>query len=276
MNVPPFLENLLLSNEAVFKVATLGLSGQNFIPVPEGKTAVILEIDIQPFFNYVNSNYLQNWEDGVFPGNLFAELIRRMMFQLQIINDSYNTNLSYHNDFAIDWHEPQGGNSSLTVNLKFTGRKDSVFIYTDKGLYFNLIYPYLNNGAITTGISIAYTTPNLAFSPVEQNLPEKPITFYKSNFQDFVAGVNTNAQPGPVYSPINRNTIAPFLLPLNEFFKLQAENTGFAPTSGVSIEIPVNSGEEILFSAFFQLPVINIKYALINKRAADYGLTKGK
>ena len=55
-----------------------------------------------------------------------------------------------------------------------------------------------------------------------------------------------------------------------------AENLFGNPNPNVSIEIPVNSTEQLLFSAFFTLPLINIKYALINKRAEDYGIIKPK
>lgn len=271
MNIPPFLEKLLLSNEAVFKNASLGLSGQNFLVVPKGKTAVILEINIQPFCNFVAEDSLKLWRDGYTDfDQIWKQIIARKFFQLQIINDLYNSYYSFVNDFAVvpSTNEP----NSAGVELKFNGFKEDVFIYTDRGLYFNFIYPYSINDKDSTLISTAYGIPNGNFLPTEQNLPATPITFYKDNFINWVAGVLTNGFT-ETYSPTNRNTASPFLLPLKEYFRLFAQNAPNDQSNLTSIAQPIPTGDTYKHWDIFTQPLLNIKYALLNKRPSDYGLT---
>lgn len=282
MNIPPYLERLLLSNEAVFKNASLGLSGQNFVSVPKGKTAVILEIDVQPFCNLINAQELFQG-DFVLLSDALAASLKRYMFQIQIINDCYSTHLNYNNEFSftpvtVDIGERQGIYSAVQMN--FAGKKDELFIYTDRGMYFNFLYPYLEaqTYVAATGLSISYDPPTSAnFIPVEQNLPKEPVTFNGSNFQNWVKVVLSNpiGNSTRFYSPTNRNTTVPIELQnaLSEYFRLAATNDGYNPNPAISIAMPVGSGEQINFYNLPQLPLMNVKYALLNKRPADYGIT---
>lgn len=267
MNIPPFLEKLLLSNEAVFKNASLGLSGQNFIPVPKGKTAVILEINIQAFCNTGSMFFEGSSYEYI---DWYNEIVQRKMWQLQIINDLYNSYYSFQNNFSITpFYNSTSQAVYASAQIQFTGFKEDVFIYTDRGLYFNIIYPFQPENS--SGISVSYAQPNGNFLPIEQNLPPKNTTFYKSNFIEWVAGILANGST-EVYAPTNRNTATPFLLPLKEYFRLDAENT-VNPSPLTSIKQPINTGDTYSYKDLFTLPLINIKYALLNKRPSDYGLT---
>lgn len=280
MNIPPFLENLLLSNEAVFKIASLGLSGQNFVAVPKGKTAIILEIDIQPYLNAITNDIYTalNGQNGNWM-NACGEIASRRVYQLQIINDNYCSHISYAENFSIIPATSAPGTEnplSATAEFRFDGKKESVFIYTDRGMYFNFLYPYLNQGegVLSPGMSIAYATPTAGnFLPVEQNLPQTPVSFNGTNFQNWVVAVTSNPLGSiRTYAPTNRNTANPVLLPLSEYFKLAAENTGFVADPYISIKQPQSSGDPINFTDLYVLPLVNVKYALLNKRPDDYGI----
>lgn len=280
MNIPPFLENLLLSNEAVFKIASLGLSGQNFVSVPKGKTAIILEIDIQPYLNLISNEIIEalNGQNGIW-NNTCEQIASRRFYQLQIINDNYCSHISYAENFSIVPAVTAPGTGTpitSSAEYRFDGKKESVFIYTDRGMYFNFLYPYLlrEEGVPSPGMSISYATPTTGnFLPVEQNLPKTPVTFNGTNFQEWVIAVISNPLGSiRTYSPTNRNTANPITLPLSEYFKLAAENTGFVPDPYISIKLPQLSGDSLNFTDLYFLPLVNVKYALLNKRPDDYGI----
>jgi hypothetical protein len=285
MNIPPFLERLLLSNEATFKNASLGLSGQNFIDVPKGKSAVILEIEIMPFVNDVSTLFQQFLVTGRIDDNvnpIYESFTRRLMFQLQVINDTYATYFSFQNQFEINWQAltVQDTKDHLLLNFSFNGFKEDVFIYTDRSMYFNFIYPYLETegSGIVPGFGMAIGTPLANFTSSVQSIPNHPITFRGNNTLNFVIGVLTNGLPSAYYSPTGRNIVNGDAAPLREYFQLQADNTPVYPEDvHNSIMQPVVDGEQ--YANFLQLltqPFVNVKYALINKRAADYGLTTPK
>lgn len=277
MNIPPFLERLLLSNEAEFKNASLGLSGQNMVFVPQGKTAVILEVSIEPFCNQITPAVLSLFTSGSLTNsaNAYIQAIRKIHYQLQIINDKYSTYINLANDFeiksdietlAIDDYVRNN-----TVNLQFTGKREELFIYTDRSMYFNIIYPYQENeiDPANSGLSVDYTTPNVGFLPKIQNLPKSPITFNGNIFQDYVVNVQVNSPDVDHYYPVGHQTNPGYSpeLPQMEYLRF------FAGVNQTSIQQPVDSGLNYNWHDLFTLPLINVKYALLNKRASDYGIT---
>lgn len=272
MNIPPFLERLLLSNEAEFKNASLGLSGQNMVFVPQGKTAVILELSIEPFCNAVQQDVLDLITSGYAENdkNPYYQAIRRIHYQVQIINDKYNSHLNFANDFEII----NGYNSQtnvMTMSLKFTGKREELFIYIDRSIYFNFLFPYKENeiGPADTGIIPNYTTPATGFLPKIQNIPEKPVTFYKNTFQDYLVNAEINSAALDHYYSVNHQTNPAFgsELPQMEYLKL------FNAANQSTIQQPLASNTALQWHDLMTLPVINVKYALLNKRPSDYGIT---
>ena len=279
MQIPPYLERLLLSNEAVFKNASLGLSGQNMVFVPQGKTAVILEVSIEPFTNSVGTKFMELITNGVIEENTsttYINAIRRLCYQLQIINDKYATYINLSNEFELQNTQFTQADASekLTqvINLQFKGKREELFIYIDRSLYFNIIFPWkdFEEGGVGTGITPTYTDANNGFLPKIQNLPEEPTTFYKNNFEDYLVRAEINTPGLDHYYPCNHQTNPAFSseLPQQEYFHLVNivnENT---------IRQPVASGVPYAFHDLMTLPLINVKYALLNKRPEDYGITK--
>lgn len=278
MNIPPLLEKLLLSNEAVFKNASLGLSGQNMVYVPPGKTAVILEVSIEPFVNAIdnfagivlNNGLLDN--QGA-PG-AYRQFLRRMHYQLQIINDKYQTYINLADSFTITtipFSAQQGSRTQATcANLQFLGKKESLFIYTDRSLYFNFIYPYKigEEGPDTSGITPIYDTPDVGFLPKIQNLPPNPTTFYKNTNEDYVVNATIYSSGFDNYYPVGHQSSATYpeqpQMEYLRFFNMINENT---------IQQPMPTGTDLDFHDLLKIPFINVKYALLNKRPDDYGIT---
>jgi len=275
MNIPPILERLLLSNEAVFKNATLGLSGQNMVFVPPGKTAVILEFSIEPFVNAVLSSTLTLFGTGQGTGaNSFAvayvDLIKRLAFQLQIINDNYATYFSFHDCFSVV-QSGDGATTRATVQLQFKGKREDLFIYTDNSMYFNLIYPYQVSeiGSDVPGLAAVIGTPLANFLAKLQDLPEDPTTFKFNAFQQFIERIIVLSTGTDSYYPVGHQING---AEFNQQEYLRFYNSGIETT----IVQPRPSGDDIQFGDLCTLPLINVKYALINKRPSDYGITPGK
>lgn len=279
MVIPPFLERLLLSNEAVFKNASLGLSGQNMVFVPQGKTAVLLEVSIEPFVNAVDPSFMDLLTNGYRIENTigaYVQAMRRMHFQLQIINDNYSTYINLSNDFelqnSVSQLEPDFPKISQFLNLQFKGKREELFIYTDRSMYFNLIYPHKTpeEGAAIPGIIPQYADPATGFLPKIQNIPDSPITFNKNLFQDYTIRVEVQSSTLEQYYPVNHQT-NPALSP--EFPQMEYLHF-FNGDNSTTIRQPVATNTDYQFHDLNSLPLINVKYALLNKRPDDYGITR--
>jgi len=279
MNIPPFLERLLLSNEAVFKNASLGLSGQNMVFVPTGKSAVLLEVSIEPFVNSINPKLAELLQIGYISDNdttSYQSALQRLHYQLQIINDKYATYINLADCFEIQntqlETEPNFPKISQVINLKFLGKREPLFIYTDRSMYFNFLYPFKLEeiGANTSGITPDYTTPDVGFLPKIQNLPDTPITFNKNTNQDYLVNAEINSPTLDHYYSVNHQTNPAYATedPQMEYLRFPAG------ANQTSIRQPVASGTTYSFHDLMQIPFINVKYALLNKRPDDYGITK--
>jgi hypothetical protein len=268
MNVPPFLEKLLLSNEAIFKNASLGISGYNMLYVPPGKTAVILEVTIEPFVNVIinaPSILVEGWADQAY--NLFTN---RNNFQLQIINDVYSTHLTINNAFTVS----RPSNNHQAVNLNYNHRKEDLFIYTERSMYFNIVYPFYepDEAAPFTGLSVYFDTPANAFLAKIQNLPDWPVSFNNSPLATLVyrVSVGPNSTGSDQYYPVNHQ-INPGYEP--EYKQQEYLRYRVGSFQEQSVLPPTGFGGEIYSGQLLLIPFINVKYALLNKRPADYGLT---
>jgi len=276
MNIPPILEQLLLSNEAVFKNASLGLSGQNMVLVPPGKTAILLEVSIEPFINTIQNtflNFLTNgWAEDGQP--IYRLALRRMHYMLQIISDNYSTYINLADKLTISQTaiDPSVPRQIAFAGLEFTGKREELFIYTDRSMYFNLIYPFKpgEEGPDTTGLANVYTTPVTGFLPKIQNLPKSGTTFYNNSSEDYVVRTLVNSAGADSYYPVNHQTNPAFSPEFQQmeylrYFNIVNQNT---------IQQPLPSNSEMAWHDLFTLPFINVKYALLNKRAEDYGITR--
>jgi hypothetical protein len=276
MNIPPLLERLLLSNEAVFKNASLGISGDNMVFIPPGKTGVILEVSIEPFINQVNADFMDFLTNGVSNASsdfapAFRAAMRRAHYQLQIINDKYQTYINLNDGLELVVNDEGADRYRGIATLSFTGKREELFIYTDRSLYFNILYPWkeLDEGVFNTGLVPTYDDPATAFLAKIQNLPASPITFNENIVQDYVTKVEVNSPALDSYYPCGHQTNPTFSpeLPQMEYLRY------FAGFNQSTIEQPVPSGNVLQFHDLFTIPFINVKYALLNKRPDDYGIT---
>ena len=283
MNIPPILEKLLLSNEAEFKNASLGMNALNMMIVPEGKTAVILSYEINAFCNaYVNSDV---WVSGVDSntayGSFFSVIIQHILFQMQIVNDKYFTAFTHYPDFTISPYV-KNTDTHPTISLNFKSKSQDLFIYVDRSTYFQLVFqdfeffiPY-------------YGTYQATFENNLQNIPGQPITFKGSpsntNYYSYsvtpgISGISENYNPTRK-EQIEAVTYNSYLLPNGQQEYLRfGTNTGSNNSSLLNpfnaMPVPPGTPDPVVAANMFLMPTINVQYALINKRPTDYGITTG-
>jgi hypothetical protein len=259
------------------------MSGENMVYVPPGKTAVILEFSIEPFVNDISVEAEKLFNAGVNTDNnyedVFTLLKERLSFQMQIINDAYATYFSFHDSFSIQNNVTGPGETNGSVTLNFAGKREELFIYTDRSMYFNFVYPYFQaeGQPAVPNFAINYSTdPSVGFSPLIQNLPSQPITFNKASSGDFVVWVYNGSFENyfPVLQQFGSTISSPGAA--SEYLHFYYGNNIGQSFAYNSIAQPRASDDGMLFQNFFQIPLINVKYALINKRASDYGIIAPK
>lgn len=279
MQIPPILERLLLSNEATFKNASLGLGGQNMLQVPKGKTAVILEVSIEPFCNAATENFqnLMKAGHGTYDfQELQQTMMERVMFQLQIINDNYSTQFSFHDQFEITSSKGTAVENNFFVVNKFKGFREELFIYTDRPMYFNIIYPYLEGATVPIpGLTYTWSDPSSIFTPDIQDLPGIPTGFKNATTLEMTATITTGTSD--VFYPVGQQLLPSSGLLGNaetEYFRLPAEVPVFPNNHQSVIHWEANDDGMNTFAELYSLPLINVKYVLINRKASDYGIVK--
>jgi hypothetical protein len=278
MQIPPYLERLLLTNEAEFRNATLGLNGGNMLFCPTGKSLIILELTIQPF---VNTAYLAEstifglfdlgWTTTDFT-NFYQKYSTRKIFQIQMINDKYNQYLSFTNTFKIKPLVDEPNNQCIAgIEIEFSEKRESLFIYADRSLYFNFLYYN------TDGNTVQFASENYATSYREtiQAQSPFPITPENSGAMDNLHTFENSAKD-LAYFPLQKNQTPSAIYPpaapgQSEGFRIITSNN---PLDSITIEQTNVANISLDRILSYQLPLLNIKYALVNKRPADYGLVK--
>lgn len=268
MIITPVLERLLLSNEAEFKIATLGLNGGNTLVCPNGKSLVILEVCIQPFANYYDSDNFILFQNGISPQS-YVEMYElywrnRQMYQLQICNDKYNQHITFTNAFKTA--ELKSGEA--TIELEFFEKREALYIYADRSMYFNFFFYDPNNN----GIQYTQDSFSSSFQTRIQNEPNYPITNLNNpntwNYETYENSSKTLA-----YYPQTKEQTFSAIPPA-----APGQSEGFRLVNDVNPQDTVYDGSfapgQFPFTArhTFIMPAFNVKYALINKRPTDKGI----
>ena len=103
MFIGPIIEEWLLSGKAQLKNISLGGGGLISIPVPEGKSYIITEIEILPFLNIItDDNRFANPQifEGATPGGL-VDILKRTQYQLTFYNPRINNTYNVRTEFII-------------------------------------------------------------------------------------------------------------------------------------------------------------------------------
>jgi hypothetical protein len=278
MQIPPYLERLLLTNEAEFRNATLGLNGGNLLFCPTGKSIIILEMTIQPFVNtakLTEPEITELFNKGYSVGDFrkwFEIYSNRKVFQIQMINDKYNQYLSFTNTFKVSpVFDPGASEVIPAIEVEFSEKRESLYIYADRSLYFNFLYYNID------GNSIQFASENYATSYREtiQAQSPFPITPENSGAMDNLHTFENSAKD-LAYFPLRKEQTPSVVYPpaapgQSEGFRIVTSNN---PLDSITIEQTNVANITLDRILSYQLPLVNVKYALVNKRPADYGLIK--
>jgi len=293
MNIPPILERLLLSNEAVFKNASLGYNGLNLLYVPPGKTAVILGYEINAFCNVQVKNTI--WNYGSSTGqdtnpayqtrfnSFWPSIAAHCLYQMQIVNDNYFTAFTHSPNFSVNPYFEKNGNDTIDfthLSANFTEKKEDLFIYVDRSIYFQTVFQSFEDFIPYCGFY------NVTFQTNIQNIPGIPITFKdsptSSNFYSYAAasGLTSSENYNPTgKAQIDQTLYNSYILPNGEQEYLRFGTNGSAANLQnpfPTMPTPPATPDTVQPQTVFVMPTINVQYALINKRASDYGITTPK
>ena len=278
MQIPPYLERLLLTNEAEFRNATLGLNGGNMLFCPTGKSLIILEMTIQPFVNTAfldEPEIFQLFDKGYLNGSMtkvFEIYSNRKIFQIQMINDKYNQYISFTNTFKITPVFDPGSTEVIpAIELEFSEKRESLYIYADRSLYFNFLYYNVD------GNSIQFVSENYATSYRETIQAQSPFPITPEN-SGGLDNLHTfeNSAKDLAYFPLRKEQTPSAIYPpaapgQSEGFRIVSSNN---PLDSITIGQTNVANITLDRILAYQLPLVNVKYALVNKRPADYGLVK--
>lgn len=101
----PILEELLLSQRAVYRNISVGGAGLTQFKVPEGKTWIITKIHLLPFLNVISPNFAFADNDTFINeiGNQnFGSIYERMQFQLLFYNPRLNSVYNIRHKFGLE------------------------------------------------------------------------------------------------------------------------------------------------------------------------------
>ena len=94
-------------------------------------------------------------------------------------------------------------------------------------------------------------------------------SFYDNINEDYVLNAKINSSGLEHYYPVGEQTKPGYsIYPQEEYLHY------FNTSNQTTIQQPALDGIDLLFSEFLTLPLMNVKYALINKRPSDYGLIR--
>jgi len=259
----PILEQWLLSGKAVHKNITVGGAGLVQIPVPEGKSYIITNIEILPFANIIT------FDDRFADPDTFATIVqqtlrdinKRIQFQLVFYNNRTSSVYNVRNKFFINTVERSGAVTHTSPSVSFEKHSFNTFhvVETNSWLYLK----YIDFEQVPP--TIYQDTYNSIF-PGSQNWPPSPDFGYADQYDLAEFDVNSPSFNYPPqgtsgnYPPdlFNNTQIFPSFDQLID----PAQNSSFIPPFTLGTSTSGTITPDINMS----LPYYNITVIEINKR----------
>jgi len=273
--ITPILEKLLLSGEAVFKTASLGYNGLFCLELPPQKTAIITQINIEPFLNVVTpgsliETYFEDLTEAGLTNATNVEVLTRIEYQLRIYSNDGRVNQSFNlrNPVQMQWVPGKmdlgsGENTlSMRVHPLMTPRKLDTFFYIEAKTYFFLAYwdfiasfPALQVSDYATVFNNITPFPGLPFGPTNTSLLalEALVLPFPEGYSYVPLGlVDTNT----TYNNITNTVQKPVQQDVS------------------TILLPVVAGPAVALAPgqLPSLPLVNVSYIEINRRSGTHGI----
>jgi hypothetical protein len=263
----PILEELLLSQKAVYRNVSVGGAGLVQIVVPEGKTWIITKIHILPFLNIITP-----LEEFAIAATFDSEcqqtlrgILERIQYQLLFYTPRLNSVYNVRNKFGLSLTE---NNTPETVTRPFLEVTDQFFeCFHMVGDNFYLFLKYFNFNQADEWVIDQYS----AIFNGSQNWP--PTTPYGYNNSMIDVGIYTfpygTFPDYYFYQPQSQSGTIPlqneFLLPTQTVFTGSEVNRSFIPPT-VPGQNFINANE------LPSVPFYNLSVIEINKRLTTNGI----
>jgi len=262
----PILEELLLSQRAIYRNISVGGAGLVQFKVPEGKTWIITRIHLLPFLNVIspNFNFAANdtFTNEVLSQNLSA-IYERIQFQLLFYNPRLNSVYNIRHKFGLE-------------TLRITGDQHTrPSIFCDDQ-FFDTFHILGDNGYLLLKFFDMQITPLVIGSdPYQfifngsQSWPATDPYGYGNNTEDISWWNMNNNQY--VYQPQSSDSYAS-----GQGYDLQDQFI-IPSTNGININnyappIPSQSAEELQVNEIPSIPFYNLTVIEINKRLTTNGI----
>jgi hypothetical protein len=264
----PILENWLLSGEAIHKNISVGGAGLTQIPVPEGKTFIITNIEMLPFANIINDTDLFCDNQSLYLGiaqNL-ESILTRIQFQLLFYAERINSVYNVRNKFFLSTQQVGDSPENFTnPGVSFEKHSFDTFHIVENNCWLYLKY-------FNTEVPSSITTDNYNLNfDGSQNWP--PTNFYGYTDQSDITRIqNLSAPPGFLYAnqglqqgqiPGTNNQ---FILPNFDLATSTNQLSNFIPP------IAPQSNEDIAPRWLPSIPFYNISVIEVNRRLSTKGL----
>lgn len=287
MQIPPIIERLLLSNEATLEMKSIGFSNLAYLTIPDGKTAVLLELEIQPFANIdpagmpPGTNLIQfftNLQTNPLTqndwGSVGSSVSNRTNYQLKLSSSKINQQITIVGDFEFQPEQYRLTNNTATFFTalipKFRAIRHETFLLIDEPIYLDIIFA--NNGRDASRYDGDVFNNN--FKPKDNPPGPTPDTSYKSIDQINPTNLNTPVTNYGYFPQGKGQTVTAAATPPSDGIRWSQagkESGLYMPENALNSGAPFTNA--ILYPGFWKFfPVVNVKYALINKKTSTYGL----
>jgi hypothetical protein len=259
----PILEQWLLSGKAVHKNITVGGAGLVQIPVPEGKSYIITNIELLPFANIITNG------DRFADPDTFAEVVqqtlrdinKRIQFQLVFYNNRTSSVYNVRNKFFINTYDNGELSTHTAPAISFEKHSFDTFHVVETNSW--LFLKYIDFETIPPTI---YQTAYPDIFDGSQNWPPSPNFGYANQFDISEFDVNATSFNYPpqgvsgAYPPdvFNNNQIFPSW----DLAEDPSQNSTFIPP----FVLMTNTGGPLSPDINMSLPYYNISVIEINKR----------
>ena len=266
----PTIEKWLLSGEAIHKNLSVGGGGLVQIPVPEGKTFIITNIEMLPFANIITDTEqfcFDNTLELPIPQTLVG-ILERLQFQLLFYGLNTNSVYNIRNKFVINTQvigTPQLPQYNTNPGISFEKHSFDTFHVVENNCWL-----YLKYFDLRTNPGIATTDNyNLSFDG-SQNWP--PVNFYGYQDQSDITGYDFAPAPNG-FKYVNQglqqttqNLNNQFILPNFDLTTDPIQNSSFMPP------YPPQANTTISGSTLPSIPFYNISVIEVNRRLSTKGI----
>jgi len=261
----PILEELLLSQKAVYRNISVGGAGLVQVRVPEGKTWIITKIHILPFLNIITPDSMfadaATFEQEILSQN-FSNILSRIQYQLLFYNPRINSVYNVRNKFGLTTLNKTGDDHTQP----FIEISDQFFpCFHIVGDNFYLLLKYFDLSEFNT--TITGEPYSIIFDGAQSWSPSDPYGYNDSTSD--IAGYALN-NFAFVYQPQSSNTYSQ-----NQGFNLQDQF--LIPSANQTVSnflppVPTQDTEDLKANEIPSIPFYNLSVIEINKRLTTNGI----